>query len=61
MKFDESEKFMQQVNYAINRCYWRKEVHGVNICTGMANPCKRVIDKGECDALRKLFAEEETK
>ena len=58
MKHNESEKFLKQVNHAINKCYWRKEVYGVNICTGMANPCARVIDRGECDTLKKLYAKE---
>lgn len=59
MKIDEANKFMQQVHYAIDKCIWRKEVHGVDICTGMAQPCVKIIDKGECDTIKRLFEVEE--
>ena len=50
-----SEVTQEQIDKAIKECYWRKEVSGVDICGGMLAPCKRIIEKGQCDTLIKLF------
>lgn len=46
----------KMIDKAIRDCIWRKEIHGADICIGMATPCLRVIDRGECDTLIKLFS-----
>lgn len=51
-----SDVTQKMIDKAIRDCIWRKEIHGTDICVGMANPCLRVIDRGECDTLKKLFS-----
>lgn len=51
-----SDVTQKMIDKAIRDCKWRKEIHVVDICIGMANPCLRVINRGECDTLIKLFS-----
>ncbi len=52
---DESpEKFGEAIK-AIKKCYWRRSLGGVYICSGACSLCDEVISKGECDTLIKLF------
>lgn len=46
----------EQIDKAIKGCPWRKKIHGVDICKGMANPCIAVISRGECEVIKKLYA-----
>lgn len=48
----------QDIQAAVENCYWRKEVHGVAICTGMCAPCVVVMESGDCDTMKDLFAGE---
>ena len=48
----------QDIQAAVENCYWRKEVHGVAICTGMCAPCVVVMESGNCDTMKDLFAGE---
>lgn len=43
------------INQAIKSCYWRKQVHGVPICVGVASPCILAIEHGHCNTLKALF------
>ena len=43
------------IQEAINKCFWRKVVHGVDICAGNCGVCSVEIKRGRCDTLRKLF------
>lgn len=43
------------INQTIESCYWRKMVHGVPICVGVASPCVVAIKHGHCDTLKTLF------
>lgn len=49
----------EQIDEAIKNCYWRIVLGGVDVCRGEVTPCMRVIEKGNCDTLKKLFAESE--
>lgn len=45
----------EMINDAIKNCHWKKMIHGIPICAGVANPCIRTIESGRCDTLIKLF------
>ena len=49
----------KDIQETIDNCYWRADLDGVNVCKGELTPCMRVIEKGNCDTLKKLFAESE--
>lgn len=49
----------EQIDEAIKNCFWRKDAGGVDVCRGEVAPCMRIIEKGKCDTLKKLFAESE--
>ena len=52
------------IENAISECYWRKEVAKVSFCAANCIPCVKVINSGECEALRELVnkvAEQEGK
>ena len=48
----------KQIDEAIEKCYWRKEIEGASICTGNVLPCTKAIEKGLCEALINLYAKE---
>lgn len=48
----------KEVQKAVDNCFWKKDVCGVDICSGVAAPCLRVIEKGECDTLMNLFSQQ---
>lgn len=48
----------KDIQDAIKNCYWRKDVHGVWVCSGDVVPCLKHVDDGLCDTLKRLFAEE---
>lgn len=50
-----SEVTQEQIDKAIERCVWRKNVEGISVCGGVLAPCQRIIEKGQCDTLIKLF------
>lgn len=50
------KEFQEMILKSIEECYWRKEVYGVDICTGSVLPCAAVIEKGECDIIRKKMS-----
>lgn len=50
------EKLIDKI---IEKCEWRKDFCGVDICNGECAPCKRVIESGKCPTLTELFATEE--
>lgn len=49
----------EQIDEAIKNCYWLSQNRQFSlipdVCTGMCMPCKRVIERGECDTLIELF------
>ena len=47
----------EELNEVIRKCLWRKNVQGTSFCGGMLGVCARVIENGECDALRQYFDE----
>ena len=49
----------EDIDTAIKECFWRKDVGGVSICSGMLAPCSRVIEKCQCDTLINLYRERE--
>ena len=44
------------INEAIEKCMWRTNQFGVDLCTGNPAPCYIEICNGTCDALKQLFA-----
>lgn len=45
----------EMIDKAIKDCSWRKDVCGVDICSGMLTPCASVIESGKCDTLIELY------
>ena len=45
----------EQIDDAIKNCIWRQEVGDIYICRGNVTTCSHAINKGKCDALKKLF------
>ena len=45
----------EDIYRAIKECYWRKDIGGVSVCSGMLAPCSRIIEKGQCDTLISLY------
>lgn len=50
-----NEITQKDIDRAIKECYWRKDVGGVNVCSGMLAPCSRIIENGQCDTLINLY------
>lgn len=48
----------QKAERAVKNCYWRKDLCGIEICTGNCRPCIRVIKDGKCQTLRELCKKE---
>ena len=45
-----------EIKKAIKQCEWRLKVcRDKYVCKGMCGMCQRVIEKGQCDTLKKLF------
>lgn len=44
------------IDGAIERCWWRVSQFGVDICAGNLTPCYIEICNGTCDTLKKLIA-----
>ena len=49
----------EDIDKAIKECYWRKDVGGASVCSGALAPCSRVIKKGQCDTLIRLYRDRE--
>lgn len=45
----------ETIQEAIDKCFWRKVVHGVDICVGNCGACFVEIERGRCNTLRELF------
>lgn len=45
----------KDIDKAIKECYWRKDIDGASVCSGMLAPCSRIIEKGQCDTLISLY------
>ena len=52
------EGLLKQATKAIKHCYWRKDLGGIPICSGMCLPCERAIENVKCEILIKLFKEQ---
>ena len=50
---------VEKAKKAVKSCQWRKEVGDVAICAWRLLPCGRVIARGNCDAIKKIFEEKE--
>lgn len=50
------EKLVDEI---IEKCEWRKDFCGVDICQGNCLPCKRVVENGQCPSLIEIFGKEE--
>jgi hypothetical protein len=49
----------EEINEDIKSCKWRHDFMGVVVCSGMCGPCAKVIENGECDTLKQIFAGKE--
>lgn len=54
-----NEIIQEDIDKAIKECYWRKDIGGVSVCSGMLAPCSRTIEKGQCDTLISLYRSRE--
>lgn len=50
-----NEITQEAIDRAIKECYWRKDIGGVSVCSGMLAPCSRIIENGQCDTLISLY------
>ena len=48
----------EEINKAIDNCHFRHIYDGIAICRGEVAPCHHIIDRGKCDTLKKIFAEQ---
>lgn len=48
----------KDIQEAIDKCFWRKDIDGVWICSGELVPCKKHIYDGKCPTLIELYAKE---
>ncbi len=50
----------KEINEAIKKCRWLSDNRGHNLICGVCRskclPCRRVIEKGECETLIKLLS-----
>lgn len=46
----------KDIKHAVRTCRWRHTVGGVPICAGNCNICSIEIERGRCDTLKQLFA-----
>ena len=51
---DKSQELLEEAIKAVEKCYWRRNLAGVSICSGVCLPCQMAINSGRCDALNKL-------
>ena len=49
----------KEIKEAIENCRWREKY--MDICKGMCLPCRRTIERGECDTLIELYRGKEVK
>lgn len=50
----------KDIEEAVKKCKYKnkKAIKGITFCKLGVYPCERVIDRGQCYTLQKLFAEE---
>lgn len=48
----------KDIQEAIDKCFWRKDVGGVYVCSGDVVPCEKHIYDGKCPTLIELYAKE---
>lgn len=48
----------EQIEKAVEDCYWKVDFAGIPICRGMQLPCSRAIETGKCDTIAKIIREE---
>lgn len=54
------KEFQEKILQSIKECRWRKDMFGIDICTGNVLPCVRVIGKGDCELIKQKFADAPT-
>lgn len=47
----------EELQKAVDNCFWKTDMGGVDVCKGMLAPCLRIIEKGQCDTIKKLVSE----
>ena len=50
-----------ELNNAIANCMWQLKMGDIPICRGYQLPCRRVIEKGNCEIVADYFANERKK
>ena len=48
----------KDIQEAIDKCFWRKDVGGVWLCSGDVVPCEKHIYDGKCPTLIELYEKE---
>ena len=52
------KEFQEIILQSIKKCHWRKNMYGVDICTGNVLPCAKAIEKGDCEIIKQKFADD---
>ena len=47
----------EELQKAVDNCFWKIDMDGVDVCKGALAPCLRIIEKGECDTIKDLVLE----
>lgn len=53
--FDAERHFMEQVHYVMSKCKYCKEIDGIGVCSLNVLPCKKILYKGECEAVAEWY------
>lgn len=49
---------IKELNKRINTCKWRRKVNNnAHICALIPYPCRRIVEKGDCEVVAEYFKE----
>ena len=48
---------VKELNERIAKCYWLADINGASVCKGYCAPCRRIIEKGNCEVVADYFKE----
>lgn len=48
---------IKELNNRIAKCHWRADCHGASVCRGYCLPCRRIVEKGNCEIVADYFKE----
>lgn len=56
--FDAGTRFLELAHYHMNKCEYRVNNNGIGVCSLHILPCKKVLYKGNCEAVAKWLQDE---